>query len=1193
MRFGILGPLQVTVEGETRPLRGRKLRTLLAALLINANETVSADALIEALWGEPSPGERRPGNPLNALQSQVSRLRTVLGPESHRLIGDLHGYRLEMADDELDALAFAAASHQATEALAAEQWAEALAHANTAIELWRGAALEEFADREFASVRARQLEEQRLVTLERRTDARLAMGQHRGLIAELRQLVTEHPLREPIWAQLIVALYRSDRQSEALRAYSELRERLAEELGITPAPELVRLEEQMLAHDPSLQLPPEPEPEPSARTSPTTMVATFLFTEIEHRVNRWDTDPTGTSDVVEQHDTELQTAIEENGGQVFARPGDGFCAVFPHPKQALAAALEAQLSLTGPEASHESLRVHMALATGEASERDGHWSGAGVNRAARLRDASHGGQVLISAAAAELVRSHLPEGCELIDIGRWTVQGLDRPERVHQLGHPDLPSGFPPLRSGRPHTGRLPRHTTSFLGREADVNRATKALGSGRVVTVTGEGGIGKTRLALEIAHRALPVDYPDGVWFCDISGLDDPKGLAEHIAATLQIGSSGGADGDPDNILSRVVTALQDTRLLLVLDGCEGLRDALADLLDRLLGGITEAALLATSRAPLRVQGERVIRLAPLQVVPAKHESRIDTPAVQLLIDRAEAAGAPPCDDEAALEAIARSLDGLPLAIELTAPRLATMSPAELAERLQPTQRPSGSAVARAASQTGSLGSLGPRRKLRVAIDGSFGLLDPPAQDLFALLSVFHGGWTLATAEAVAPAVGVDPDDVALLLTELVDQSMVRAEIATGRTARYRMLDTMRAYAADRLATDKRSRAAGEMHAEHFLRLVEDALPHRRGPLEPPWVEELAVETENLRAAHRWLTAVGRPADALRLLAALADDLLMRERLDVGRNAEELIEHPALLDQPQRATALAMASNTAMVEGRFKDAVALGRAAVEADPAARQPRSWISRNTLGFLTIAGHTQDDWHEHIAVMEAATEHSGDPMPAAVADYCKVILAHLGGYPSAAAQPAEALVTLGQSTRNPSLLAMGLMARGRALSADDPEGASSSLREGLNIATTAHNTLLVQQALRLLSELEARSGDDTMALRSLRTVAGQFERSGNIAEQMQTVITMLAPLVKVGALEAAATLCSALGTTPLQHTAAVRATRHTVATQLQAERYQKARHLGAVMSSQDLVSFASEVAQQLAGSENGQPSGGSSP
>jgi predicted ATPase/class 3 adenylate cyclase len=1161
VRFGILGPLEVTEGEATRRVGGPKTRTLLAALLVRANEVVPAHLLVSTLWPEAGQAEGA-----NNLHTQLSRLRSALGRDAVERTES--GYVVRCGEGELDALAFEQASAKARAALAERRWADAAADAASALGWWRGdEALPEFADQPFAMPRASALGEERWGTVECGIDARLALGEHRALVGELGDLVEREPLREWLWGQLMRALYRCGRQAEALRAYERLRQILADQLGITPCAELVRLERAVLAQDPGLDW-QAPVPGAGAAPVPTSTLATFLFTDVEHSTARWDRDPTAMGAALRAHDALVRAAIESHHGHVFGHPGDGFCAVFTTPADAVAAALDAQLRLSEPGRLGDPLDVRMAVHTGEAEQREGNYFGATVNRVARLRDAAHGGQVLVSAATRELMVDAGPPESELVDVGTWLFEGFARAERVYQLRHPGLTAGFPPLRSGRPHTGALPRPATSFVGRPEECEQVAALLRGGRLVTITGEGGLGKTRLALEVAHRASLADYPDGVWFCDVSSVRDADGLAEHLAASMRVTLSSGGDAR-----RALLATVPGSRLLLVVDNCETLRPAVAQLVGDLLAAGPDMRIIATSRAALRVQGEQVLPLDPLSL-PGQPGTDPDgpAPAVQLLVDRARAAGARITPDQPSLSDIVFRLDGLPLAIELAAPRLATMSPAAVAARLD--RRFDLLAPAPA-------GSPARHRTLWATVDWSFQLLGPEARTLFAALSVFRGGWTLDEAERIAPAAGLAEADVAPLMAELVDQSMVRIDLPSDGSARYDMLTAMAAYAADYLDETGATGAVADRHASHFLRLAEEAVPHRRGPREAVWVAGLRAERANLRTAYEWFVSSGQIGHALRLMTALVDEVLMREQREIGRWAEQLMAQPGAQGEPLRAVALALAGLTAGVESRIEDA---RRLSTEALAVAAEPTDgpwWIAHNTLSFLAAAEALGAEWEGHLEAMEAHSRATGDPLAAALAQFDRTLVYEMAGTPERGEKAAEQLLELAAERSNPSLRSMALLSHARVMAQEDPAQAGAELHEALALASSASNAIVTQQARRAIEELNARSGGHAAALASLRDVASRFADRGNVAEQTLTVISMLDSLVALGAYEVAATICGAVSRTPWHSNARVLLVDATVADRLDRERYVAARRAGAAMTQADLVAYASAQVKQLAG------------
>ena len=597
----------------------------------------------------------------------------------------------------------------------------------------------------------------------------------------------------------------------------------------------------------------------------------------------------------------------------------------------------------------------MGLHTGEAERLGGRYAGAPLYRCARLLATAHGGQVVLSGATAELVQDELPGG-RLRDLGAHRLQDLARPERVFQLLDPALPADFPPLRTldARPHN--LPLQLTSFVGRERELGAVAAQLRAHRLVTLTGPGVVGKTRLALQAAADALE-RYPDGVWLAELGALADPALVPQAVAAAV------GVREEPDRpLLATLTDALRPKRLLLVLDNCEHLLDACARLAEALLRAGPGVRVLATSRAPLGAAGEALSPVPPLGLPPAGDgapgEPGAPAPAltrlaqaeaVRLFAERAAAARpgfAVTAETAAAVARICRRLDGLPLALELAAARVRALAVGDVAALLEDRFR----------LLTGGSRAAPPRlRTLRAAVDWSHALLTAPERALFARLSVFAGGFSLAAAEAVgAEAVGPSgPGDaggpaaagpagpaVLGLLLGLVDQSLVVAEPLPDGTTRFRLLETLRQYAREALEAGGGAEAARARHAAHYLAAVEAADAPPLGPAPaaaaPLWGPEqaavwrrLGAARDDLRAALGWLLERGDGAAGLRLALALAPFWRGYSQREGERWLEELLARSAGAPAALRAGATAAAGHLAAWRGDHARARALFEAAV------------------------------------------------------------------------------------------------------------------------------------------------------------------------------------------------------------------------------------------------------------------------
>lgn len=647
---------------------------------------------------------------------------------------------------------------------------------------------------------------------------------------------------------------------------------------------------------------------------------TFLFTDIVGSTRLWEQHPDAMRTVLARHDALVRRSIEANGGYVFKTSGDSFHAAFARPDQALAAALTAQTALHAqpwalPEG--ESLQVRLALHTGEAERRDGDYFGVPLSRAARLLAAAHGGQTLISQALAALADGALGPDVTLRSLGRHRLKDLTQPEEIFQLTHPALPSSFPPLRSLESFTHNLPSQLSSFIGREQEIEAARRMLGGMRLLTLTGTGGAGKTRLALQVAAELIE-DFPDGVWLVELAPLRDPHLLPQTVAAVLGLGEEGG-----DRTLAQTLAdALRRKSLLVVWDNCEHLVDACAHLAERLLRVCPGLRLLATSREALDIGGEAVLPLPPLSLPPdvqaATLESVADCDSVRLFVDRATAAqpafhlGA---GNVAAVAQICARLDGIPLLLELAAARVRVLTPEQIAERLGDLFRllSGGSRTAPPHQQT-----------LRALLDWSHDLLPPAEKALLRRLSVFVGGWPLEAAEAVCTGGEVEEEEVLDQLARLVAKSLAVAETPDEGRVRYRLLESLRAYARERLTDAGEAAALSARHRDWFLTLAEEAEPNLSGPEQAVWLNRLERDHDNLRAALAFSQDTeGGVETGLRLAGALWKFWWMRGYFSEGRGfLERALKMSEGEETSARAKALSGAGILAEAQGDYAVAV-------------------------------------------------------------------------------------------------------------------------------------------------------------------------------------------------------------------------------------------------------------------------------
>ncbi|MDX1613721.1 MAG: adenylate/guanylate cyclase domain-containing protein [Candidatus Promineifilaceae bacterium] len=545
-----------------------------------------------------------------------------------------------------------------------------------------------------------------------------------------------------------------------------------------------------------------------------TGTVTFLFTDIEGSTRLWDRHPHAMQQAQARHDTILHQAIREHQGTVVKSTGDGLHVVFPAAADALRAALTAQQALAAeawPDSAH--LQVRMGLHSGEAELREGDYYGAAVNRAARLMGLASGGQVLVSSATAELIRDRLPTGVSLTDLGRQRLPDLARPEHVFQLVHPSLPADFPPLPSASAGPHNLPERLTSFVGRQRELEEIGRLLTDEgvreRLVTLTGPGGTGKTRLALETAG-ALLGQFPDGIWLIELAPLADPQQVAAAVAEPLGLSEQPGGRPLPVKLADH----LQRQRVLLILDNCEHLIEACARLADTLLRACPQLRILASSREALGIAGERAYRVSSLTLPPAENgqtpDELKDFEAVRLFVERARAVKPDfnlRRDNAAAVGQICQRLDGIPLALELAAARVRVLATGQIAARLDDRFR---------LLTGGSRTALPRQRTLQALIDWSYDLLSDAECVLLRRLAVFSGGWTLDIAEEVVGFEPLEAYEVLDLLEQLVNKSLV-VILPTAAGRRYGMLETIRQYAQEKLAESDEAVVVRRRHMIYF----------------------------------------------------------------------------------------------------------------------------------------------------------------------------------------------------------------------------------------------------------------------------------------------------------------------------------------------------------------------------------------
>jgi predicted ATPase/DNA-binding SARP family transcriptional activator len=884
-------------------------------LAVHRGSVVSTERLCEELWGNDQPAD-----PAGVLQSHVSRLRRILRPDSE-IMQRPPGYVLQIADDAIDAGRFEALCRLADAASDPKTVVELL---DEALGCWRGVAFEEFSDLDWAQRESVRLDELRANAQENLFDARLELGAHAASIGELEALVVERPLRERLWSQLMIALYRSGRSAEALRRAAAFRSLLREELGLDPSPAFRELEARVLTDDPT-----------------------------------------------------LMQAIEV----------------------------------------------------------------------------------------------------------------------VH-----------------RPQPRRLPVERTALLGRDDAVCELVDHVRRARLVTLTGPGGVGKTRLAMRLAQE-LWDEYAGEVVLAELAPVHDPASTVAAIATAVDV-----QQRQQLSIEESIVEYLRGRRTLLLLDNCEHVREIVASLTEQLLSWCPDVTVVATSREVLGLPGELVYRVQPLGLPDPTSEAATasENAAVRLFVERAGAAqpgfalGADNIDD---IVQIVRRLDGVPLAIELAAARMRAMSPSALAARL------GDSFDLLAGAQTSMIER---HRTLQDLVAWSHDLLAPAERRLFAQLSVFAGGFGLDAAEAVCATDLRDRATVSVLLANLVDKSMV--QLVDASLPRYRVLETLREYGGERLDDVERA----ELRARHgcwYLEVAEDCSQMLSGPFEPAAVTVLERDFDNLRAAHRWTLEQPNAALALRLVAALREFAFRCMRAEVMSWAEAAAAHPDAPSHDRFPLVLAVVAEGKFGRGDVDGALAFGERAIAEAERLGVDTSGLAERALGnalFYKGDAERATEWGNR---MVTSARH-GSPARLAHALYMRsVAYCSVGAYAKGAQLAGEARAAA-IASGSPTAQAQAFYALGIALEPTNPVEARAHLQRATDVASAAGNRWIQAFALTEVLWREARDGRPREALARYGDVIELWYRGGEWANQWLSLRHLFGILVQLRAYLAAATLHGAL-------------------------------------------------------------------
>jgi predicted ATPase/class 3 adenylate cyclase len=883
-------------------------------------------------------------------------------------------------------------------------------------------------------------------------------------------------------------------------------------------------------------LEPSVPPAPSAAARPVeSVLSTFLLTDIQGSTRLWEEHPAEMGQALAVHDRLLRAEIAATGGAVVKTMGDGMLAVFDSTLAAVSAAIDAQRVLrdapwgiTGP------LRVRMAIHAGTAESREGDFFGQALNRDARILAIGHGGQILLSAVAAALARDRLPANVELRDLGSHRLRDLDRPEQVFQVAVDDLPATFPALRSLTNRRSNLPLPLTSFVGRERELADVERLIERGRLVTLIGTGGTGKTRLMIEVAGRVAP-RFEDGVWLAELAALGDAGEIGSEIGRALGVAALPGRDA-----LDLVVEFLVSKELLLVLDNAEHLIDGVARVAERVLAAAPGVRILATSREALAVDGEAVVQV-PSLTCPARTAGSLRnedpsvadagaTEAVRLFADRASAVLPSFAVTDANVRAVAEictRLDGIPLAIELAAGRVSAMSPEEIASGLGDRFR----------LLTGGRRTAVPRQQtLHALIDWSWDLLGDADRRLLRRLSIFVGGWTAAAAASVAGGAdaGSGSMDAIDALTRLVDRSLVIVD--RGASTRYRMLETIRQYAREQLIASGEAADIAGRHLQFFGAMADTAATELRGPAMVDWLDRLDSEIENLGAALEW--ALETDADAaVRMSVALLDYWISRvpspenaARVIAAVDAARLtLAGPPEPTRDQRILAvrlLGMAARKWSLSGGADIGIGWAEEAIVLAQELGDSRALIDA-MLGHTTariFSGARGDirGWLEE--VIRESTE---------IGDWFSVAFATSGVAVSlASVDPiqVEELLAIGSDAAhrsgNPHVIALTAMGQGNILARSGRfDDARSRLQEAIDRFAELGDERLADACRSEVAHVLRRSGELDEALELYRVTIQRWVRTGNrgaVAHQLESIAFAL---IAQGSTERAARLLGA--------------------------------------------------------------------
>jgi predicted ATPase/class 3 adenylate cyclase len=872
-------------------------------------------------------------------------------------------------------------------------------------------------------------------------------------------------------------------------------------------------------------------------------VVTFLFTDVEGSTRRWEADAEAMRVALAAHDEVLRGAIEAHGGWLFKHTGDGVCAAFSSPKSGVDAAVAAQRELELP--------VRMGIATGEAELREEDYFGAVLNRAARVMAAGHGGQILLAESTAVLL-----SGVDLLDLGPRRLRDVSAPVGVFQVRAPGLRTEFPSLRALDTSPGNLRPAASSFIGRESELDELQAAVNAHRLVTLTGVGGVGKTRLALEVASR-LAGEFPDGVWFFELAAVTDPAAVPDAVAAVLGITQQPGK-----TVADSVAAALAGRVRMLVIDNCEHVRDAVADLVEVILAHSATVKVVATSREGLGVADEQLWLVPSLDL-----DAGTDSAAVILFVERARSVAqrfsiSQPEEAEAVVE-ICRRLDGIPLAIELAASRMASMTASDVRDRLDHRFR----------LLVGSRRGLERHHTLRHAVQWSYDLLGDAEKVLLERCSVFAGGFDLHSACAVTGSDDLDDFAVLDLLDSLVRKSLLVADRSSGR-GRFSMLETIRQFAEEQLVVGGEATEVRTAHARYFAGRETDIMALWDSPRQREAYEWFAVELANLRTAFRW-AADHDDLDAAATIATYAALLgLLVEQYEPVGWTEELIESARRVNHRRLAQLYVLAAQC-HTAGRVDDAVGYldaSRQITESGGFDEVPYE-LQISTGVVYSHAGHPER-WAE--LCRKVIAEKAG---PDTITRACLAMAFYFLGNCDEARVASQGLLAKADAIDNPSTACFALLAHGIAYHDADPIAAHDALRRALTVAQNSGNRQMESAVASTMWLVATTDRDPDDCFLYLIVAIRHYYDVGNAALLHNPLAILASLLDRLGHHEQAATI-SGFAATAFTHASypeintAIAHLRQVLGDQT----YESLAHNGEAMTAAAMVTYACDQIDQ---------------